>query len=345
LKLAIDAAALVRDRRGMGRVTRGLVRALSGDAAFEVTLLARGRDARSLAAEFSSARIAAPATARKRGTFDAVWYPFNGMRFDAVAPSVVTIHDAFAFSEPRAERIARMREQQPILRAVRQAAKLVTVSEWSRSEIVRELGVPGATVTVIPTPPDPFFFPAAGDVLPMPLERERFVLVVGASEARKNVRLALEACALALSGTHETLVIAGDLPAPERVLARELGVRCGEIAPRDDVLRALYRNASVVLVPSRAEGFGLVAVEALACGAAVIAANAAALPEATQGAAILLPAADAALWARTIRSLLDDPIRLAEQRARGAAQFADCDRTAHHKRLRAILREAAGDRS
>jgi glycosyltransferase involved in cell wall biosynthesis len=100
----------------------------------------------------------------------------------------------------------------------------------------------------------------------------------------------------------------------------------------------------VVLVPSR-EGYGLVAVEALACGAAVIAADATALPEATRGAALLLAPDDVAAWAALVRSLLDNSGLLAAQRARAVAAFAQCDRTSHHRRMRELLRETAGERT
>jgi glycosyltransferase involved in cell wall biosynthesis len=117
------------------------------------------------------------------------------MRFEAAARALVTMHDAFAFTQPHPERIARWREQAPIRRAARLAARIVTVSRWSRGELARELGLASESIAVVTTPPDAFFFPAADDVVPPPLDAERFVLVVGAGEARKNVRLALEACA------------------------------------------------------------------------------------------------------------------------------------------------------
>jgi glycosyltransferase involved in cell wall biosynthesis len=328
----------------MGRVTRGLVRALASDDGFETTLLASGRDARSLEREFPTLRIAFPALAKRRDAFDVIWYPFNGMRFEAAARALVTMHDAFAFTEPHPERIARSREQAPIRRAARLASRIVTVSQWSRGELARELGIPRDSIAVVTTPPDAFFFPADNDRVPPPLDAGRFVLVVGAGEARKNVRLALEACARGLRGVAETLVIVGELAPHERELARRLRVRCGEIAASDATLRALYRQASVVLVPSR-EGYGLVAVEALACGAAVIAADATALPEATRGAALLLAPDDVAAWAALVRSLLDNSGLLAAQRARAVAAFAQCDRTSHHRRMRELLRETAGERT
>jgi glycosyltransferase involved in cell wall biosynthesis len=341
VRVGIDAASLVRDRRGMGRLARGIVNALASDAAWDVTLLAAAaRDAQSLRTEFPALRVAHPRTSAVRDRYDVVWYPFNGMRFVATAPCVVNVNDAFAFTEAHPELVAREREQRPIRRAARHAAKIVTISSWSRSEVARELNVPERDIAVIAPTPDAYFFPAR-EAVPPTLPAGRFVLVVGAREARKNVRLALDACARALSGERETLVIVGELSAPDRARALDLHLRCGEISASEGVLRALYRNASVVLVPSYAEGFGLVAVEALACGTPVIAANAAALPEATQGAALLLEPADVASWSAAIRGLLDNEELRLEWCARAVAQFAGSDRTTHVGQMKTLLREAA----
>ncbi len=109
----------------------------------------------------------------------------------------------------------------------------------------------------------------------------------------------------------------------------------------DDGLRALYRNAAVVAVPSSAEGFGLVAVEAQACGSPVLASNASALPEATGGAALLLDPFDVDAWARAIRQLFDDPAAAGELRARGIARFVGANRILPALRTLELLREIA----
>ena len=342
LRLAIDAANLARDRRGMGRLARPVVRAATDDPAFAVTLLAsKPADARALRAEFAGATVAASRSAGRTGRFDAVWFPFNGMRYSVAAPSLVAIADAFAFTEAHRDPIARFREQAPVRRAAREATRIVTISHWSRTEIARELRLPLERIEVVTPAPDPFWHPGAGDVLPPELREGRFVLVVGAGEARKNARLALDACALALHGENEWLVIAGHLSDADRAAARASGVRCREIAASDALLRGLYRNAAAVLVPSLAEGFGLVAVEALACGAPVLAADAAALPEAAGGAATLLDPHDAPAWAAAIRRLLDDEREEAAARGRALARFAFTDRTAPARRTLELLREVA----
>ena len=339
VRLAVDAGNLVRDRRGLGRLTRGILAVAAADPGFTITLLADRRDdARSLVAEFPYAAPAATRTAKRRDTYDVVWYPFNGMRFASAAPSVVTIADAFAFTQPHPERIARARERRPIERAARDATRIVTISKWSRAEIERELAVPADKIDVVTLEPDEFFFPERGDALPEALASARFALVVGVREPRKNARLALDAFARAQRDPNELLVIVGDLSAADTAHAKALEVRAGTIAASDRLLRALYRNATVVLVPSLAEGFGLVAVEALACAAPVIASNAAALPEATAGAALLLDPRDVDAWAHAIRELFDDTGKAAAMRARAESAFAPATRRAPARAMLEILR-------
>jgi glycosyltransferase involved in cell wall biosynthesis len=341
-RIAIDASNFVRDRRGMGRLARPVLRAACDDDRFEVTLLAdKPSDLRALRAEFAGTRLRSTRSARRKGRYDVAWFPFNGMRYSVAAPAIVAINDAFAFTEPHRELIARSREQSPIRRAAREGSRFVTISKWSRAEVARELGIPFDRIDVIVPAPDPFWHPGPADELPGALERSRFALVVGVGEARKNVRLAIDACARSFDRPDELLAIVGRLSDDDRAFARSLGVRAGEISASDAMLRALYRRASVVLVPSFAEGFGLVAVEALACGAPVLAADATALPEATAGAATLLDPTDTAAWARAIRTLFDDEAAASAARARAIARFASFDRSAPVRRMLALLDEVA----
>jgi glycosyltransferase involved in cell wall biosynthesis len=267
------------------------------------------------------------------------------MRFPSASPSAVTIHDAFAFTEAHREPVARRREQAPIRRAARHADQIVTDSDWSRAEIARELDLAPNAIAVIRPSPDPYWFPGPAGRLPAPLANVRFVLLVGARERRKNARTALVAAGRALRPPSEILAVVGELSKADRAFARTRRVPVGEIAASDALLRELYRSAALVLVPSLAEGFGLVAIEAMACGAAVIAANTTALPEATAGAAVLLDPRDPAMWAGAVRTLLDDPARLAALRARGAARFAYADRGASSRATIALLRSVARARA
>jgi glycosyltransferase involved in cell wall biosynthesis len=341
VRLAVDASNLARDRRGMGRFVRSVLRAALSEADIELELLSlrRGDDA-AIAAGLPGVRVRACSAAKARGRYDAVWYPWNGVRFPAAAATLVTIYDAFAFDEPARGWIARRREQEPIRRAARTARQISTISQWSRERIVARLGVDRERIAVVPLAPDAFFFPGSGEGLPETLRGRRYALLVGAREARKNARLALEACAGAL-GPGETLVVVGELASADARLAKRLRLSLGNIAAGDETLRALYRDATVVLVPSFAEGFGLVGVEALACGAPVLAANSSALPEALEGLAPLLDPHDPGVWAREIRRVFDEPAYANALRARGVARFAYADRNAPARATLGLLRELA----
>jgi glycosyltransferase involved in cell wall biosynthesis len=342
MRLGVDAANFPRDRRGMGRVARGVLEVALADPELEVSLIAgRGSDARALRAEFGErARTTGPLGARRRGRYDAVWFPWNGVRFACAAPSLVTLHDVFAFSEPHREAIARRREQAPILRAARHASLIATDSAWSREQIALTLAVPYERIRIVAPAPSAFWSPGSGDVLPPEVEPGRYVLLVGAREKRKNARMLIEACARALHAS-ESLVVVGELAAEDRALVASSGLRAGEIAASDRMLRALYRNAGAVAVPSTAEGFGLVPLEAMACGAPVLASRAAALPETAGDGALLLEPHDAGVWAAALREVLDDPARAAELRARGAAHVAGIDRDGFARGTLALLRELA----
>ncbi|GAC1306083.1 MAG: glycosyltransferase family 1 protein [Vulcanimicrobiaceae bacterium] len=347
LALAVDAGNLARDRRGMGRIARGVLIAAAEAGDIAITLLAeRRRDRAALAAEFPYP--VEPATrARARDRYDVVWFPFNGMRFHTHAPALVSVHDAFAFTLPARDPIARARVRRPMRRAAREATRFLANSAWTRAEIARELSVPHDAIVVVAPAPDPFWVPASDPVdpgavpLPAALVGTRFVVFVGPGDARKNVRLAIDACASAFRHRDETLVIVGTLSARDRAYARARGVRSGEIAASDALLRTLYRHAEMVLVPSDAEGFGLVAIEAMACGTPVLAAATTALPEATAGAAMLLPPRDVAAWAAEIRRLLDEPDRREALRARAMTTFAFADRMAGARATIAVLRDVA----
>jgi glycosyltransferase involved in cell wall biosynthesis len=154
------------------------------------------------------------------------------------------------------------------------------------------------------------------------------ILCVGrASDPNKGLRTLVEALALLPEPAFVTLVDEDHPENPARVRAAELG--CGHrlrIVGRvsTEALLGLYRRAALVAVPSRFEGFGLPAAEAMACGTPVVAAAAGALPEVVRrgGGGTLVPRDDAAALAKGIAALLEQPAARAELGARGRRGIA-----------------------
>jgi glycosyltransferase involved in cell wall biosynthesis len=303
MRVAVDAWNLADDRRGMGRYVRRILDDWQSEAGLEVTLLTRtGREA--------------------RGTYDVVWYPWNAIRFELRgARRVVTFYDAFAFTHAHPQWVARTREQGPIRRAMRRADARATISRWSADELARVFGVSPSLFTVIPPVPDPFWQPVSSP------RRAPYFLVVTGPEERKNLRTLLAAYERAFPQREVELVVAGN--APEAT-----------IRPSDEELRALYAGASAVAVPSSAEGYGLMTVEAMACGAPVIASDASALPEAADGAALLVPPFDVDAWAKALREVGEDATLRAALRERSLARAARIDRSAPARATLALLRRS-----
>ncbi len=338
LQLGVDGLNLRSDRRGMGRFVRQVLRAAYDTRDTALTLIAKQPQ---LTAEYSQIlerdvrAIVSPQEARAR-PFDVVWYPWNGMRFTHAAPKLVTIHDVFAFTQPNRNLVARLREQQPVRRAVAEADCVVTVSQWSADEIARTFGIARSTIRVISHAPEPFWVPAHP-----PASRSRYFLFVSGPERRKNAALLFVAFREAFPAGQAELIIAGTLSENDRRLLDRTGIRFRHVQPDDAQLRTLYTGALAVTVPSLAEGFGLVAVEAMACGAAVLASNSAALPEACGEGAQLLDPYDRRTWSGALRRVFDDVAFREELRSRALRRRSQLERAAPARDMLALLRDIA----
>jgi len=332
MRVAVDAFNLLADRRGMGRFTRTVLQTLRAEPDLELVLVSRNaRDAAAIAAESGLEAIALRAASRKK--FDAGWFPWNGMRF-ALAPwNVVTMHDAFAFSSPARGFVARRKEQGPVRRAARDADALTTVSHWSARELAFALRLDAQQFFITPPVPDPLFRP-----VPERAEGKPFVFALAGPDERKNVAMLVEAWRRAFPDREVDLHLGGTLNERDEALARRAGALRSK--PDDETLRTLYAHALLVAVPSSGEGYGLMSVEAMACGAAVVAADAAALPEACDNAALLLPPGDTEAWGRALRELAAQPHRVTELRERSLRRIARIDRTAAARVIAALLRRS-----
>jgi glycosyltransferase involved in cell wall biosynthesis len=261
-------------------------------------------------------------------------------------PNLYTIHDLVPLKLPDTTR-----DQKPYVLAMlrhlcRTADHIVTVSEFSRREIIRFFGISEDRIT---NTYEAVNLPVAAaswgdDQIATLLENmfglapDEYFLFVGSIEPKKNVARLIDA--YAASGSRYPLIIAGGLAwqyerelekiADERFLRYEIAE--GFATPRRQVRRvsyvtaehlvALVRGARALLFPSLCEGFGLPVLEAMSLGTPVMTSNIASLPEVADGAAFLCDPHDVDNMARTIRSLDQDSDLRADLRARGLARAA-----------------------
>jgi glycosyltransferase involved in cell wall biosynthesis len=219
-------------------------------------------------------------------------------------------------------------------RSARAAAQILTVSEFSASEIAAAYAIPRTSITVAPLGVDQQFAPADPS-LPCELPahvRTPFLLHVGDLHERRNLGVVLEAVLAsrrhfgALSAL--TLVLAGEDRGVGKALceiaeAAEAADAVTLLGPvSEERLAVLYRCATAFVYPSLYEGFGLPLLEAMATGTPVIASTAASIPEVVGDAAILVNPLDSSLWADAIRWVVNDAELRQQLRAQGLARAA-----------------------
>jgi glycosyltransferase involved in cell wall biosynthesis len=238
-------------------------------------------------------------------------------------PVVVSVHDVSFLEHPEYfTRDRAMQLQFTVRRTVYRAARILTGSEFSKSSILKVYGdLDEDKVVVVPNA-------AASEFRPLPREsaaaavRQRFdiqapfVLTVGDLQPRKNQIGLIRAFARlvrAYPQLKQNLVLAGkETWFADQVhrAARESGVAdriqfCGFVS--DDDLLQLYNACDLFVFPSFYEGFGLPALEAMACGRSVICSHTSALPEVVDGAAILFDPYALDEIVRALADMLLDP--------------------------------------
>jgi glycosyltransferase involved in cell wall biosynthesis len=317
----------------MGRYVRRILNDWEDETDLDLTLVVRRAHHVEILREEFDYRVSVGAN----GTYDAVWYPWNAMRFEiAGAASAVHFYDPFAFTFPHRDFIARWREQAPIRRAMDRAGARATISRWSAAELARVFKRDADDFEIIYPVPDPFW---------MPVDQRRpslYVLVVAGPEERKNLSTLVRAFARAFPRGECELVIVGNVGAKDAWMIDRSQIRHERVRADDAALRMLYSGALAVTVPSSAEGYGLMAVEAMACGAPVIASNASALPEACDGAAILVPPFDVDGWAFALERVVHDGTLRETMREQSLARTRRIDGSAPARLTLALIRRSLG---
>ena len=310
MNVLIDGRALVGHRTGIGVHTAEIARRLTFDPPPLIATHAEIDDRSGIeACRFRVDRAPLGVLWQQlilpRIDADVLWGPHGTLPIASRIPAVVTIHDFTAITMPGRHRLKTILSYDLFIgRSLERARRIAAVSRAVAEEAVRGFGVSHAKIEIVPNGVDDFFSPGG--------EEGDYVLFVGTLEPRK--------------GVSDLLDVWRSIPTPRPRLVLCGGAGWGHLDLKDaevtgyvgrERLRALYRGARAFVYPSRYEGFGIPPLEALACGAPVIATRTGAIPEFAGDAALLVDPGDRdALREALLRVLRDASLRR-ELRARG----------------------------
>jgi glycosyltransferase involved in cell wall biosynthesis len=334
MRIGIDGMALAQPKTGVGTYTFELARALASAAPEdEFELISPLPFASPVLAETRPANL--QLIYSKPNVLQRRWWTiglpsylrshpldlFHGTNYEAPlrgpCPAVVTIHDLSLLlhsSTHEARAVRRARLLLPLM--ARRAKAIITPSEQIKSEVCEHLKIHPDKVFATPLAPRGIFTPASGAETDETRRRlgieNEFLLFVGTIEPRKNLATLVRAFEEVLRTTdlRPQLVVAGQvgwkseelLSQLERSSARAHIKRIGFVSDED--LRALYSSCSAFVYPSIYEGFGLPPLEAMACGAPVVASP---VPSINESVARVTSATDFRDLARIVVELLSDP--------------------------------------
>jgi glycosyltransferase involved in cell wall biosynthesis len=220
--------------------------------------------------------------------------------------------------------------------AIRQSARVLTCSEFSRQEIERFYQVESSKIVTMPYGVTADFQPMSGAVDPTQEEavlsryglRRPFIFAIGNIHPRKNLGRLLDAyLQLKADRTDLPALVWGGLQRWESNDLVERALAAGVLLPgfiEQADLPTLYRQAEMLIYPSLYEGFGLPPVEAMACGTPVIVSNTTSLPEVVGEAGLVVDPLDSTAIAAAMVKLLDDQALHQQLKAKGlrrAGQF------------------------
>ena len=256
----------------------------------------------------------------------------------APCPVVATIHDlSFEHLPDTFNRRSRTQLRFTVRRTAQQAAKIVTLSNYSRRDICETYRISTEKVTVTPAAA-PMHFGPVGRETELKRIRQRYgidsdyILSLSSIQPRKNLVRLIEAYSSLRNARAQsklpTLVIAGKrgwLDADVFRAAEQSGLGTdvlfiGYVAEPD--LPALFSAAASFVYPSYFEGFGLPVLEAMQCGTPVIAGNRTSIPEIAGDAALLFDPFDSQALAAALAQVMDDGELRASLRKRGLARAA-----------------------
>jgi len=373
LHIAIDAHSVGTGLAGVETYITNLVEALAASGASNryTLYVTRGRAGDRFAGRWPhvSVRRTLPHTPfiripvtfpveLRRHRADVLHVQFTAPPF-APCPVVATIHDlSFEHLPETFNRRSWMQLRLTVRRTARTAAHIITPSEFSRRDLIETYNVAPARISVTRAAAAPHFRPATTEAVAEVKRRYGiggdYVLAVGSIQPRKNlVRLVRAYSDLRRRRSHDKLphlVLVGKrawlygetLRAVEQSGVAANVIFTGYIPEHD--LPALYTGALCFVYPSYFEGFGLPPLEAMQCGAAVVAGDRTSLPEVVGDAGLLVNPFDEEAIGAAIASLIDDRELRARLGARGRARAALFNWTETARQTLRVYEEATGGR-
>ena len=272
--------------------------------------------------------------------------------------SIVTIHDCIHLKFPQylPNRIAYAYAWANLWTATHKAQKVITVSEFSKKDIVRYFDIPEDKITVIPNAIDERFKIAPSENEMVRLRDryqlpKRFVMYAGNIKPHKNIERLIDAFALIHKrGLDDVgLLISGSEVSKYSKLRRAvhryglhkhvrfLGYQT------ESSLAVLYRLASVFVIPSLYEGFGLSPLEALASETPVVASNVSSLPEVLGNAAIFVNPYEADMIADGIVTALEDSDVITDLKEKGRIRVNRLSWNQSVKKVKEIYQEVGAE--
>jgi glycosyltransferase involved in cell wall biosynthesis len=250
-------------------------------------------------------------------------------------PSVMTLHDLSPWMDPtwHAE-AARVRQRTPMLLRLGLATMVITQSEAVKNKAIERFRLPADRLAVVPLAANPTFQPA-----PARPGRPPYLLYVGTLEPRKNLGLILDLWRELRRDYPIELILVGRRRADFPEIPPEPGLRLAGLTPEDD-LPGLYSGATACLYPSYYEGFGLPVLEAMQCGAVMVASSDPSIREVSGNGAIVLDVQDRAAWMDALRTAISHPEQMSALRERAVARAAQFSWTRTAKLTKAVYEQA-----
>jgi glycosyltransferase involved in cell wall biosynthesis len=250
-------------------------------------------------------------------------------------PSVMTLHDLSPWLDPEWHAESdRIRNRTPMLLRLGLVTMVITPSEAVRHEAINRFHLQRDRVVAVPLAAAASFRPTSG-----PDPQQPYLLYVGTLEPRKNVSFILDLWRELRRDHPIDLMLVGRRRADFPEIPPEPGLRLTGLTSEEE-LPALYSGAIACVYPSYYEGFGLPVLEAMQCGAIVIASRDPAVIEVAADGAILLDVRDRTAWMEALRFTASQPEKMRSQRQRALARAGDFSWTKTAKLTRAVYDHA-----